>query len=59
MDEFAVGDRVYWFDPDGDLRSDFGTVIEIKEDDVIVIRTDRGSEVNALESELIHDYVHT
>lgn len=50
--KFYVGDYVYWSDPDDGLCDTPGHVIEIRGDDVYVIKTDTGGIVEAFEWEL-------
>lgn len=49
---FEIKQRVYWNDPDDGLCSGEGEVVEIK-GETILLKMDSGSEVEALEGELI------
>lgn len=48
-----TGSRVFWNDPDGGRCSAAATVIDEKEGDVLVLRTDSGSEVEAFAHEVV------
>jgi hypothetical protein len=51
LTELNVGDYVYWHDPDDDLCSGPGEVLDIS-GDMFIIAKDDGGEVAALENEL-------
>ena len=56
MTKYNINDEVYWNDPDEGVRSDYGTVVDIKEgqDPVIYVlyMNDGFGEVECFEHEL-------
>ena len=57
MDEFKIGDRVDWLDPDGPRISEGWVVKSIPEydsDDMYTIAQDNGSEAKVFECEIRH-----
>ena len=50
---FRKGDKVYWHDPEG-LTSDYAQVVDAKRQDIIDLKTEHGSEVEAPSIELEH-----
>ncbi|MCF8026678.1 MAG: hypothetical protein K9K82_14470 [Desulfobacteraceae bacterium] len=49
---FKEGDRIYWHDPEDGITSNYGTVVDTDHPELIVLKMDSGSEVEALLHEL-------